>query len=91
MFREWDRSCVGVGVVTGVVPGHTVRGEGAARGSADGRAESAHHRLLRLHAGRPSPQPVQQGRGRAGQRAAHDAARVDLVLLLGTRPGASEY
>lgn len=82
----WARSGVGVGVVAGAVPGHAGGGALAARGAAGGRAARAQHRLLRLHARGPRAQPVQQGRGRARQRAAHDAARLDLLLLWGTRP-----
>lgn len=79
------RSGVGVGVVAGAVPGHAGGGARAARGAAGRRAARAHHRLLRLHARGPRAQPLQQGRRGARQRAAHDAARLDLLLLFGTR------
>lgn len=84
-YSTWLCSGVGVGVIAGAVPGHAGGGARAARGAAQRRAARALHRLLRLHSRGPRPQPVQQGRGRARQCLAHDAQRMDLLLLCGMR------
>lgn len=82
-------SGVGVGVIPGAVPGVAGGCARIARGDAWQRAARALHRLLRLHARRPRAQPLQQGRGRARQCAAHDAARLDHLLLCGMLPPAT--
>lgn len=82
-------SGVGLGVIAGAVPGNAGGCARVARGDAGQRAARAVYRLLRLHARRPRAQPLQQGRGRARQCAANDAARLDLLLLCGMLPPAS--
>lgn len=78
-----SRSDIRIGVVAGAVPGHAGCGARSARGPAVRRAARALYRLLRLHARGPRAQPIQQGRGRGGQRAADDAQGLDLLLLFG--------
>lgn len=77
------RSAVRVGVFSGAVPGHAGGGARLARRHAGRRHSRALHRLLRLHAPRPRAQSLLQGCGRARQRAPHDAARMDFMLLFG--------
>lgn len=59
-------SDIGVGVLAGAVPGRAGGGARVARRAAGRRAARAVHRLLRLHARGPHPQPVQQGHRRHG-------------------------